>query len=237
MQNSFKPPVIGRALAVAVILGFFLWSGLRVISGKPSIPNTSLPAPALDAPLAAQASESVAVFAGGCFWGTQAVFEHVLGVKRVNAGYSGGTVANPYYELVSTGSTGHAESVRIVFDPARVRYGQLLMIFFGVAHDPTQRDRQGPDIGTQYRSAIFYTTDEQRKIAEAYIAQLEAAKVYKHPIATRVGPYASFYSAEAYHQDYLQRHPDDAYIQFNDLPKLERLKREFPQFYRCSTTD
>ena len=232
MQNSLKPSSLGRALVIMAILGYLVWSGVRTISGKPNLPRSPLPVPTLDMPLAAQSSESVAVFAAGCFWGSQAVFEHVIGVKKVTAGYSGGNVANPYYELVCTGSTGHAESVRVVYDSSRITYGQLLMIFFGVAHDPTQRDRQGPDIGTQYRSAIFYTSDEQKKIAEAYIAQLNAARIYERPIATRVGAYSAFYDAEDYHQDYLVHHPDDAYIRYNDLPKLERLKREFPQFYR-----
>jgi len=160
------------------------------------------------------------------------VFEHVTGVQRATSGYAGGTVENPYYELVSSGSTGHAESVQVVFDPSQISYGQLLMIFFSLAHDPTQKDRQGPDIGTQYRSAVFYTSGEQKKILEAYIAQINAAKVYDRAIATQVAPYSAFYAAVDYHQEYLTKHPDDPYIQFNDLPKIERLKRQYPGLYR-----
>jgi len=186
----------------------------------------------VDSPLADKPAQAIAVFAGGCFWGAQAVFQHVIGVEKVTAGYCGGTVEHPYYQLVCTGSTGHAESVHVVYDPSRITYGQLLMVFFGVVHDPTQKNRQGPDIGTQYRSAIFYTTEEQKKVAEAYIAQLDAAKVYKHSVVTQVIPYKVFYDAEDYHQNYLVKHPDDGYIRAMDMPKLELLKREFPQFYR-----
>jgi len=198
----------------------------------PSKPNAPLPAPTLDETVAEKSSEQVAVFAGGCFWGTQAVYEHVVGVKKATAGYCGGHVANPYYDLVCTGSTGHAESVRVVYDPARITYGQLLMIFFGVVHDPTQKDRQGPDIGKQYRSAVFYTNEEQKKIASAYIAQLNDAKIYKKRIVTEVVSAPPFYDAEDYHQDYLAHHPGDPYIRAMDMPKLEALKRDFPQLYR-----
>src|SRR5258707_8347463 len=195
-----------------------------------------LPASALTPEPAAGTAPSAAldtvVVAGGCFWGVQGVFQHVKGVVQATSGYSGGNVESPYYELVSSGSTGHAESVQEVYDPSQISYGTLLMIFFSVAHDPTQKDRQGPDIGTQYRSAIFYKTDEQKKIAEAYIAQINTAKVYERPIATQVAPFSAFYAAEDYHQNYLTKHPNDPYISFNDLPKLERLKSKYPELSR-----
>jgi len=234
MELSTKPPALSRVLVSFAFAAFVAWSALRAVSAPPSIPSAPLPVPAVDVPLAEKPSEAVAVFAGGCFWGTQAVFEHVIGVEKATAGYCGGTVEHPYYQLVCSGSTGHAESVQVVYDPSRITYGQLLMVFFGVAHDPTQKNRQGPDIGTQYRSAIFYTTEEQRKIAEAYVAQLNAAKVYKHSVVTQVTPYKVFYNAEDYHQNYLVKHPDDGYIRAMDMPKLELLKREFPQFYRAA---
>jgi peptide-methionine (S)-S-oxide reductase len=156
----------------------------------------------------------------------------VKGVRQATSGYAGGTVENPYYELVSSGSTGHAESVRVEFDPSQITYGKLLMIFFSVAHDPTQKDRQGSDIGTQYRSAVFYGSDEQRKIVEAYIRQINTEKVYDRAIVTQVAPYSAFYQAEDYHQDYLTKHPNDPYIAYNDLPKVARLKQLFPELYR-----
>jgi peptide-methionine (S)-S-oxide reductase len=232
METSTAPPALARILVGCAFIAFVAWSAVRAISAPPSVPSAPLPAPAVDASLATNPSKAVAVFAGGCFWGAQAVFQHVVGVEKATAGYCGGTVEHPYYQLVCTGSTGHAESVQVVYDPSRITYGQLLMVFFGVVHDPTQKNRQGPDIGTQYRSAIFYTTEEQKKIAEAYIAQLNAAKVYKHPLVTQVAQYKVFYDAEDYHQGYLSKHPDDGYIRAMDMPKLELLKREFPQFYR-----
>ncbi len=180
----------------------------------------------------AQQHEETAVFAGGCFWGIQTLFKHVNGVTSAVSGYSGGTTVSPPYEEVSTGSTGHAESVRVTFDPSQVSYAQLLHIFFSVAHDPTQLNRQGPDVGTQYRSAIFYTSPEQRRAAEAYIAQLEQAKTFKRPIVTQVVAFKAFYPAEAYHQDYAERHPNDPYIVINDLPKIRNLQRRFPDLYR-----
>ena len=227
-----KSPYIGRAISYLVIVGVVIWWGVRVMSGQPAEPKGVFPAPAVDAKLAAAPGKETAVFSGGCFWGVQGVFEHVKGVQRATSGYAGGNVENPYYELVSSGNTGHAESVQVVFDPSQISYGQLLMIFFSVAHDPTQKDRQGPDIGTQYRSAVFYTSDEQKKILEAYIAQINTAKVYDRTIATQVAPYSAFYAAEDYHQDYLSKHPNDPYIQFNDLPKIERLKKQYPEVYR-----
>jgi peptide-methionine (S)-S-oxide reductase len=172
-----------------------------------------------------------AVLAGGCFWGVQGVFQHTNGVVNAVSGYSGGSKANADYTMVSTGTTGHAESVEIKFDPKKISYGKILQIYFSVAHDPTQLNRQGPDSGTQYRSAIFTTNDEQKKVAEAYIAQLNAAKVYKKPIVTKVGPLEAFYPAEAYHQDYLTLHPTQPYIAYNDIPKVENLKKIFAENY------
>jgi peptide-methionine (S)-S-oxide reductase len=211
--------------AAAVLLAMRLGIGSRQ-------EVTVLPAPSLDIPLAAQPSERTAVFAGGCFWGIEAVFEHVKGVKSATSGYAGGTVRSPSYEDVSSGRTGHAESVRVVYDPSEVTYGQLLQVFFSVAHDPTQLNRQGPDVGTQYRSAIFYSTDDERRIAEAYVAQLTAAKAFPRPIVTQIVRLAEFYPAEAYHQDYMAHHPNDLYIRINDAPKVEHLRKEFPALYR-----
>jgi peptide-methionine (S)-S-oxide reductase len=188
-------------------------------------------APALDNPRAAGPLQT-AVLAGGCFWGVQAVFEHVQGVRKVLSGYSGGTKANAEYEIVSTGRTGHAESVEISFDPKEVSYGQILQIYFSVAHDPTQLNRQDPDVGPQYRSNIFFSDDMQKKIAEAYIAQLNKAKVFGGTIVTRVDALKEFYPAEDYHQDFLTRKPLNPYIQKYDLPKLQNLKTTFPVFYR-----
>jgi len=173
-----------------------------------------------------------AVFAGGCFWGVDAVFKHVRGVVRVVSGYAGGRAADPTYEEVSTGTTGYAESVEVTYDPAQISYDKLLEVFFAVAHDPTQRNRQGPDVGTQYRSAIFYVDDAQRSSALRYIAQLNARHVYPAPIVTEVAPLAKFHPAEAYHQDYLAHHLTQPYIVYNDLPKLEQLRQRFPELYR-----
>lgn len=226
-----KTPFIGRAFSLLVMFGFVVWWGLRMSSGHPAEPKGAFPAPAIDATLASQPAKETAVFAGGCFWGVQGVFQHVKGVSSATSGYAGGKVENPYYELVSSGSTGHAESVQVVYDPSQITYGGLLKIFFSVAHDATQKDRQGPDIGTQYRSAILYKSEEQKKIAEAYIAQINAAKVYDRTIATQVVPLSAFYRAEDYHQDYLAKHPDNAYIRYNDLPKIERLKKAYPELY------
>lgn len=227
-----RAPFVGRALSLLVILGCVIWWSVRVISGQPAEPRGAFPAPAIDANLAGHPAKGTAVFAGGCFWGVQGVFQHVKGVNSATSGYAGGSVENPYYELVSSGSTGHAESVTVVYDRSQITYGTLLKIFFSVAHDPTQKDRQGPDMGTQYRSAIFYSSEEQKKIAEAYIKQIDASRVYESKIATQVAPLTGFYQAEQYHQDYLTRHPNDPYIQFNDLPKIERLKKSYPELYR-----
>ena len=175
--------------------------------------------------------EQVAVFAGGCFWGIEGVFEHVKGVIRATSGYAGGTVRSPSYEDVSSGDTGHAESVEVVFDPKQVTYEKLLAVFFSVAHDPTELNRQGPDVGTQYRSAIFYKNDEQKRAAEAYIAQLTKNKVFARPIVTEVTPLRTFYPAEAYHQDFMVKHPLYPYIVINDRPKVAHLKQQFPELY------
>ena len=190
-----------------------------------------LPTATVDAPIASTSGQQTAVIAGGCFWGIQAVFQHTKGVIRATSGYSGGSAKNAEYELVSTGETGHAESVQITFDPSKITYGQLLRIFFSVAHDPTQLNRQGPDEGTQYRSSIFYGTDEQKRIAEAYIAQLEKAKVFQRPIVTEIVPLKAFYPAEAYHQDYAALHPNNPYIVYNDAPKVAHLREQFPDLY------
>jgi peptide-methionine (S)-S-oxide reductase len=191
----------------------------------------AFPNPAQDAPIAATKGEQTAVFAGGCFWGIQAVFQHVKGVLNATSGYSGGAANTAEYELVSTGDTGHAESVKITFDPSQITYGQLLRVFFSVAHDPTQLNRQGPDSGTQYRSVIFYNSGEQKRIAEAYIAQLGKAKVFSRPVVTQVVTLKAFYSAEAYHQDYAANHPNNPYIVYNDAPKVAHLHQQFPELY------
>ncbi|HKP39193.1 MAG TPA: peptide-methionine (S)-S-oxide reductase MsrA [Pyrinomonadaceae bacterium] len=191
-----------------------------------------IPNPTIDAPLAKVKGEQTAVLAGGCFWGIEAVYEHVKGVTRVESGYAGGSAETAQYGTVSSGRTGHAESVHITYDPSQITYGQLLKVFFAVAHDPTELNRQGPDTGTQYRSAIFYANDEQRRIAESYISQLDQAKVFPHKIVTQVAPLKEFHAAEGYHQDYLANHPNEPYIVYNDLPKLEALRKQLPELYR-----
>jgi peptide-methionine (S)-S-oxide reductase len=188
-----------------------------------------IPVPAADLP-ASDGTQTVVV-AGGCFWGVQGVFQHTAGVVNAVSGYAGGSKSTADYNVVSTGTTGHAESVQIKYDPKKISYGKILQIFFSVAHDPTQLNRQGPDSGTQYRSAIFTTSDEQKKVTEAYIAQLDAAKVYRKPIVTKVGPLEGFYPAEAYHQDYLTLHPNQPYIAYNDIPKVDNLKKIFAENY------
>lgn len=184
-----------------------------------------------DAPRAHSAGKETAVFAGGCFWGTQAVFERVKGVLNTTAGYSGGSAATATYNQVVTETTGHAESVEVVYDPSQITYGQLLRIFFSVAHDPTELNRQGPDVGTSYRSAIFYTNDEQKRIATAYIAQLDAAKIFPKRIVTEVTPLKAFYRGEDYHQDYALKNPTNPYIKICDLPKISALKQQFPELF------
>jgi len=191
----------------------------------------TLPDPVVDAAKTADKRTATAVFAGGCFWGIEAVFKHVKGVTSAVSGYAGGSAKTAHYEIVGTGLTGHAESVEVTYDPSQISYGQLLRVFLSVAHDPTQLNRQGPDVGTQYRSAIFYADPDQKRIAQAYIDQLSNAKVFAQPIVTQLTPLNGFYRAEDYHQDYLARHPESMYIVINDLPKLNHLRQEFPQFY------
>ncbi|HEY3938461.1 MAG TPA: peptide-methionine (S)-S-oxide reductase MsrA [Bryobacteraceae bacterium] len=192
--------------------------------------KVSFPDPAIDMPASATHEKQTAVLAGGCFWGIEGLFERVKGVKDAVSGFAGGEKATAHYDMVSEGNTGHAESVKITFDPSQITYGQLLKIYFSVGHDPTELNRQGPDSGTQYRSAIFYENDEQKKVAEAYIKQLDEAKVFRHPIVTQVVPLKGFYPAEAYHQHFLQNNPTYPYIVYNDMPKLAALKKEYPQF-------
>ncbi len=220
---------IPAALLIAAVL--LVGIGLR-ISPSSAQAARAIPAPALDESAGAATSE-VAILAGGCFWGVQGVFQHVIGVTDAVSGYTGGSRATAHYEMVSTGTTGHAESVQITFDPREISYGRLLQIFFSVVQDPTELDRQGPDSGTQYRSAIFPTNAEQARVAKAYIAQLDQAHAFDAAIVTRIEPGQTFYPAEAYHQNFLTRHPSNPYIAFNDLPKIEDLKRILPTFYRA----
>jgi len=191
-----------------------------------------LPDPRENVALAPKPARDTAVFAGGCFWGIQAVFQHVKGVISATSGYAGGTIPDPSYELVSTGSTGYAESVEVIYDPSVVTYGDLLKVFFSVAHDPTELNFQGPDHGTQYRSAIFYANAAQEKLAKSYIAQLTQAKAFKEPIVTQVTPLTKFWPAESYHQDYLNKHPTQPYIVINDIPKVEALRAQYPALYQ-----
>ncbi len=217
--------------SVRISLFFLLLVAGTVACSAGGAAAAAVPGPAVDSAKAATPGQQSAVVAGGCFWGIQAVFQHVKGVISATSGYSGGDAKTAQYEIVSTGETGHAESVKISYDPSQITYGELLRVFFSVAHDPTQLNRQGPDDGTQYRSVIFYGNEEQKKIAEAYIAQLDQAKVFPHPIVTQVVPLKAFYPAEAYHQDYATRHPDQLYIVYNDAPKVAHLKQQFPELY------
>jgi len=219
------------AVGAAILLGLGL--SLPLAPGRADSPSRVLPPPALDVAPSGSGMQT-AVFAGGCFWGVQGVFEHVKGVTRAVSGYAGGSVVDPGYEQVSSGRTGHAEAVSVTFDPSRVSYGKLLQIFFSVALDPTQIDRQGPDWGTQYRSELFVSDPEQERVARAYLAQLEAAHVFTRPIATRIDPAGQFYPAEAYHQDYLDRHPDAPYIAINDMPKVRSLQTLFPESWQAA---
>lgn len=222
MRASFH-----RLALCAAAVGLLAWSALG--TSRAAEQAIVIPPPQLDAKEAG--GIQTAVFAGGCFWGVQGVFQHTAGVVNALSGYAGGSKATAHYSLVSTGTTSHAEAVEVKYDPKRISYGKLLQIYFSVVHDPTQLDRQGPDVGPQYRSAIFATTDDQKKVADAYIAQLDAAKVFGAPIVTKVGPLKGFYAAEAYHQDYLTLHPTQPYIAYNDLPKIEALKKLFPTEY------
>jgi peptide-methionine (S)-S-oxide reductase len=221
-------PVQMKKTLVAVALATF---GLSCRASADAV-NKAIPAPELDTPAAEATGPQVAVLAGGCFWGLQGMFEHVKGVTRVVAGYSGGEKATAHYEMVGTESTGHAESVEITFDPRQVSYGQLLRLFFSVAHDPTELDRQGPDRGPSYRSEIFFGSPIQERMARAYVEQLTKAKLFSSPIVTKIEPLKGFYPAEDYHQDYLIHNPHQPYIVFNDLPKIDALKRVYPQLYR-----
>jgi peptide-methionine (S)-S-oxide reductase len=222
-----RPSRFAAAFGAAVFAALGLALVLAPASGQAESASRVMPPPALDMPAVGPALQT-ATFAGGCFWGIQGVFEHVKGVTKAVSGYAGGTVVDPTYERVSSGTSGHAESVQVTFDPSRVTYGKLLQIFFSVALDPTQVDRQGPDWGTQYRSELFVANPQQDKVASAYIAQLQAAHVFDRPIATRIDPAGAFYPAEEYHQDYLVLHPDSGYIAVNDIPKVRALQRLFP---------
>ena len=216
-------------IAIAsLLLAALIGAALPATAAEPAV---VIPAPALDDARAAGPLQT-AVLAGGCFWGVQGVYEHVRGVKQVLSGYSGGSKATAEYEVVSRGRTGHAESVQIRFDPKEISYGEILRIYFSVVHDPTQLDQQGPDSGPQYRSNIFYASSAQRKIAQAYIVQLDQAKVFERPIVTRVDPLKAFYPAEEYHQDFLQHNPNHPYIVINDLPKIDNLRKIFPTYFR-----
>jgi peptide-methionine (S)-S-oxide reductase len=222
---------MARFLRLVLAMFVAYMSLVGAIGCNTAIAANALPDPKVDeSPTATKGQETV-VLSGGCFWGIQAVFEHVKGVTKATAGYSGGNVKSPSYDEVSSGETGHAESVEVVYDPSKITLGQLLKVFFSVAHDPTQLNRQGPDEGTQYRSAIFYETPDQQRIAQAYVDQLTAAKAFSEPIVTQITAYRAFYRAEQYHQDYAVQHPDNPYIMFNDLPKVANLKKQLPDLY------
>jgi peptide-methionine (S)-S-oxide reductase len=215
-----------RESAFSMVIALAACGGCKADTRAPA------PAPTNDVALAQKAGKETAIFAGGCFWGTQSVFERVKGVLDTTAGYAGGSEATATYDQVTTERTGHAESVKVVYDPSKITYGRLLQIFFSVVHDPTQLNRQGPDVGTSYRSAIFYANGEQQKISLAYIAQLDAAKVFRKPIVTQVVPVKGFYPAESYHQDYALHNPNNPYILVCDRPKIEALKRQFPELFK-----
>jgi len=215
-----------------ILLFVVVIAAMGVLTKAKGAGRSPIPAAIADVPLANAPGKQTAVFAGGCFWGTQSVFERVKGVLATTAGYAGGSADTATYPQVTTETTGHAESVKVVFDPSKITYGQLLRVFFSVVHDPTQLNRQGPDVGASYRSAIFYTSEEQRKIGQAYIAQLDAAKVFPKPIVTQVTPLKGFYDAESYHQDYALHNPDNPYILVCDRPKVEALKAQFPELFQ-----
>ncbi len=226
-MNRSLPKLITGLLIIPIALVLI---ATRLTSGATFSLSAPLPSPAFDPSLAA--SEDTAYFAGGCFWGIEGVYEHVKGVKSAVSGYSGGRIASPSYEQVTSGDTGHAETVMVIFDPSQISYGQLLRIFFSIAHDPTQLNRQGPDHGTQYRSAIFYANASQREAAQRYIDQLTTAKFFPRPIVTQVVKLAAFYVAEDYHQDYMAHHPNQPYIVFHDAPKVAALKKHFASIYK-----
>jgi peptide-methionine (S)-S-oxide reductase len=207
-------------------------AGLAMTSARAAEPAVSIPAPAMDATAPGSTASQTIVLAGGCFWGVQGVFEHTKGVTRAVSGYSGGKKETAHYEMVGTERTGHAESVQVTFDPKQISYGKILQIYFSVAHNPTELNYQGPDQGPSYRSAIFYANDDQKRVAEAYIAQLDKVHVFSGPIVTKLEPLTAFYPAEDYHQDFLVLHPSHPYIVFNDVPKVDNLKRLFVDYYR-----
>ncbi len=213
-------------------MGVWLRIGAAVLLAVCLSSAAEFPAPSIDIPAPGAKQSATAVVAGGCFWGVEGVFERLKGVSNVVSGYAGGSKLTAHYGIVETGVTGHAESVQITFDPSQISYGRLLEVFFSVAHDPTELNRQGPDTGTQYRSAIFFASDDQKRVAEAYIQQLNAAQIFKHRIVTQVAPLQRFYAAEAEHQHFLDRNPDNPYIVYNDLPKLTRLKKQFPELLK-----
>jgi peptide-methionine (S)-S-oxide reductase len=227
----FKSRVLYVAPVVALLSLGCVGKSLTAAGKALVLPDPTVDEPAAMAMMAMSKSQPTAVFAGGCFWGVDAVFKHVRGVTRVTSGYAGGAASTAQYEVVSTGRTGHAETVEVVYDRSQISYGQLLKIFFSVAHDPTELNRQGPDTGPQYRSVVFFTSDEQQRIGRAYIDQLNAAKVFPRPIVTEVVPLKGFYRAEDYHQNYLAQHPDQPYIRMFDQPKLENLRVQFPDRY------
>lgn len=225
--------IVHGFLVATVLLASQMSLAARTVNAKAPAPAGSFPKPVVDEPVSSgKGHQEVAVLSGGCFWGVQAVYQHTRGIVSATSGYAGGNAQTAHYEQVGSGNTGHAESVRIVYDPAQITYGQILMIFFSVAHNPTELNKQGPDWGSQYRSSVFYTNEAQQKIATAYIAQLDAAKIYSQKIVTQVVPLNGFYPAESYHQDYVKHHPDNPYIAINDLPKVANLKKQFPELYR-----
>lgn len=221
VKSKFSPLSLATAMALLAC----------ALARTPVWAASASPGAAGDSP-AATTGLQTAVFAGGCFWGVDAVFKHVKGVAEVESGYAGGNANTAEYEKVSAGDTGHAEAVRVRFNPTQVSYRQLLQVFFGVAHDPTQLNRQGPDVGSQYRSAVFFTDAEQQKLTQAYIRQLTDSRAFSRPVVTQVVPLQAFYPAEKYHQNYLALHPDQPYIVYNDLPKLEHLRKQFPALYQ-----
>jgi len=213
------------------LMNGFLALSLSTIACHASSAAVKLPNPTVDETLSKTKSSQTVVLAGGCFWGVQAVFKHVKGVSSATSGYSGGPANTAQYETVSTGRTGHAESVKVVYDPSQVSFGQILKVFFSVAHDPTELNRQGPDEGTQYRSVIFFSSEDQHRVARAYIDQLNGAKAFAGPVVTQVVALQAFYPAEGYHQDYAENHPNEPYIAINDLPKVDHLKQILPELY------
>jgi peptide-methionine (S)-S-oxide reductase len=231
MQTGKMAMRLGWIALLAIAVVAVAWRGMQMTQVSAQMSAQKAPVPAVDATKAATSGHETAVFAGGCFWGTQSVFQRVKGVTATTAGYAGGSASTATYAQVTTETTGHAESVKVVYDTSKLTYGQLLQIFFSV-HDPTQLNRQGPDVGTSYRSAIFYANPEQKKIADAYIAQMTAAHIFSKPIVTQVVPLKGFYDAESYHQDYATNNPNNPYIQVCDRPKIETLKREFPELFQ-----